>query len=403
MMKTLDELNNLIAASLTATARVETVPLDAACGRVLAKDVISPLELPVADVSAMDGYAFATASADPLTLIGESIAGRPFAGTVGAGECVRIMTGAVVPDGADTVEMQEHIERDGNCITRQRPVKAGANIRYRGEELRIGETVLRAGNILTAPDILLLASLGQAQVAVYERLTVALFSTGDELATPGEALRTAGQIYDSNRYLLKALLQNLPVEILDLGIIRDDETAITAALQQAATADAIITSGGVSVGDYDYLKAAVEHLGTVASYKVKMKPGKPFVYGRIDRAAYFGLPGNPVSGFVGFSRIIRPALWQLAGANPVPMPLALTATLTALLRKAAGRRDFQRGLLSAGTDGWQVQPQGGQDSHRVYGLARANCLIDLPEDSTDQPAGACVTVLPFLADHLGGD
>ncbi len=402
-MKTLDELNNLIAASLTATARVETVPLDAACGRVLAKDVISPLELPVTDVSAMDGYAFATASADPLTLIGESIAGRPFAGIVSAGECVRIMTGAVVPDGADTVEMQEHIERDGNCITRQRPVKAGANIRYRGEELRIGETVLRAGNILTAPDILLLASLGQAQVAVYERLTVALFSTGDELATPGEALRTAGQIYDSNRYLLKALLQNLPVKILDTGIIRDDETAITAALQQAATADAIITSGGVSVGDYDYLKAAVERLGTVASYKVKMKPGKPFVYGHIDRAAYFGLPGNPVSGFVGFSRIIRPALWQLAGANPVPMPLALTATLTAPLRKAAGRRDFQRGLLSAGVDGWQVQPQGGQDSHRVYGLARANCLIDLPEDSADQPAGACVTVLPFLADHLGGD
>ena len=190
---------------------------------------------------------------------------------------------------------------------------------------------------------------------------------------------------------------------MDLGVIRDDETAITAALQQAATADAIITSGGVSVGDYDYLKAAVERLGTVASYKVKMKPGKPFVYGRIDRAAYFGLPGNPVSGFVGFSRIIRPALWQLAGANPVPMPLALTATLTAPLRKAAGRRDFQRGLLSAGTDGWQVQPQGGQDSHRVYGLARANCLIDLPEDSADQPAGACVTVLPFLADHLGGD
>lgn len=402
-MKTLDELNALITASLTATARMETVPLDTACGRVLAKDVVSPLELPVADVSAMDGYAFAAASGATLTLTGESIAGRPFTGTVGAGECVRIMTGAVMPDGADTVEMQEHIERDGSRITLQRPARQGANIRYRGEELRIGETVLHAGNVLTAPDVLLLASLGQAQVAVYERLTVALFSTGDELAAPGEALREAGQHYDSNRYLLKALLQSLPVDIHDLGIIRDDETAITAALQQAATADAIITSGGVSVGDYDYLKAAVGRLGTVASHKVKIKPGKPFVYGHIGRAAYFGLPGNPVSGFVGFSRIIRPALWQLAGANPVPPPLALTATLTAPVRKSAGRRDFQRGLLSAGADGWQVQPQGRQDSHRVYGLARANCLIDLPEAGADQPAGARVTVLPFLAGFFGGD
>lgn len=398
-MQTLDELNAQIAATLAPIARTETVALDDACGRVLAEAITSNIELPVADVSAMDGYAFTANSGDTLTLIGESIAGRPFAGTVGAGECVRIMTGAVVPTGANTVEMQENTTRDGGRITLTRPTPPRANIRYRGEELQLGETVLQPGKILSAADVLLLAALGNAHVRVAAPLTVVLLSSGDELVAPGEALTESGQIYDSNRALLKALLKSLPVRVHDLGIIRDDPAAIEAALQQAANSDAIITSGGVSVGDYDYLKTAVAKLGSVQAYKIKMKPGKPFVFGNIGTAAYFGLPGNPVSSFVGFSQIVRPALWQLAGANPLPAPLTLTVPLAAPVRKAVGRRDFQRGILENGS----VHPQGGQDSHRVYGLARANCLIDLPADSGDQPAGATVTVWPFLASHRGGD
>ena len=380
-MQTLDELNAQIAATLAPIARTETVALDDACGRVLAEAITSNIELPVADVSAMDGYTFTANSGDTLTLIGESIAGRPFAGTVGAGECVRIMTGAVVPDGADTVEMQENTTRDGGRITLTRPTPPRANIRYRGEELQLGETVLQPGKILSAADVLLLAALGCARIRVTAPLT------------------ESGQIYDSNRALLKALLKSLPVHVHDLGIIRDDPAAIEAALQQAANSDAIITSGGVSVGDYDYLKAAVATLGSVQAYKIKIKPGKPFVFGNIGTAAYFGLPGNPVSSFVGFSQIIRPALWRLAGANPLPAPLTLTVPLAAPVRKTAGRRDFQRGILENGS----VTPQNAQDSHRVYGLARANCLIDLPADSGDQPAGAPVTVWPFLASHRGGD
>ena len=398
-MQTLDELNAQIAATLTAISRTETVSLHDACGRVLAAAITSNIELPVADVSAMDGYAFRAGSGERFAVIGESIAGRPFAGTVGAGECVRIMTGAVVPDGADTVEMQENTTRDGDHITLTRATAPRANIRYRGEELQPGETVLHPGKILSAADVLLLAALGHAQAHVAAPLDVAILSTGDELVAPGEALRETGQIYDSNRYLLHALLQSLPVRVHDLGIIRDDPAAIEAALQQAANCDAIITSGGVSVGDYDYLKAAVEKLGSVQAYKIKMKPGKPFVFGNIGTAAYFGLPGNPVSGFVGFSQIIRPALWQLIGANPVPAPLTLNVPLAAPVHKAVGRRDFQRGILENGS----VRPQGGQDSHRVYGLARANCLIDLPAESGDQPAGSVVTVWPFLASHRGGD
>lgn len=398
-MQTLDELNAQIAATLAPIARIKTIALDDACGRVLADTITSAIELPVADISAMDGYAFRTGSGDRLTVIGESIAGRPFAGTVGAGESVRIMTGAVVPPGADTVEMQENTTRDGEYITLNRATPPRANIRYRGEELTRGETVLPPGKILGAADILLLAALGNAHVRVVAPPEIALFSSGDELVAPGEPLREHGQIYDSNRALLKALLKTLPVRVHDLGIIRDDPAAIETALQQAAKSDAIITSGGVSVGDYDYLKAAVATLGSVQAYKIKIKPGKPFVFGNIGTAAYFGLPGNPVSAYVGFSQIIRPALWRLAGANPLPAPLTLTVPLAAPVRKAVGRRDFQRGILENGS----VTPQNAQDSHRVYGLARANCLIDLPAGSGDQPAGATVTVWPFLASHRGGD
>lgn len=403
-MLTLDELNALIANALQAPTKAgETVALHQAQGRVLDADVISPLNMPVVDVSAMDGYAFHHDGTTRLVLIGESVAGKPFAGKVGAGECVRIMTGAVVPEGADSVEMQENVVRDGEHIVLSQKVKSGSHIRRAGEEVREGETVLRAGQVLTAADILLLAALGQAHVKVRARFAVGVFSTGDELVSPGGALSERGQIYDSNRALLIALLQEMPVEIIDGGIVRDDLAAIKDTLaEMGGRCDVILTSGGVSVGDYDFLKDAVQALGEIKSYKVKMKPGKPFVFGRVGKAVYFGLPGNPVSGFVGFSRIVRPALWQMAGADPAPEAFSLVVPLAQGVRKSAGRRDFQRGHLQRTESGWQVVPQGAQDSHRIYGLARANCLIDLPAASGDLVAGDQVTVWPFFGRFAGG-
>ncbi|MDO5091292.1 MAG: molybdopterin molybdotransferase MoeA [Cardiobacteriaceae bacterium] len=403
-MLTLDELNALIAAALPAREKgSESIALHDAPGRILAEDLLSPLAIPGADVSAMDGYAFYHDGSTRLALAGESIAGKPFAGTLQAGECVRIMTGAVVPEGADTVEMQENVAREGDHIVLQHPAKTGKHIRRAGEEVKPGDAVLAAGQILSAADILLLAALGQAQVTVRKRLKIGIFSTGDELVAPGAALTASGQIYDSNRALLIALLQELPVDIIDGGIVRDDPAAIKQTLtDMGAHCDAILTSGGVSVGDYDFLKDAVAALGEIQSYKVKMKPGKPFVFGRVGNAAYFGLPGNPVSSFVGFSRIVRPALWQMAGADPAPAPFSLVVPLAAPVRKAPGRQDFQRGLLQQTANGWQVAPQGAQDSHRIYGLARANCLIDLAADSGDVAAGDAVTVWPFFSRFAGG-
>lgn len=404
-MISLEDLNRLLAKELqTALQPPEAVALEAALGRVLAEDVQSSVNIPSDNVSAMDGYAVladaALAAGETLTVVGESIAGRPFAGQVRRGECVRIMTGAVVPEGADSIVMQEHVQRSGEKITLTRGAAAKENIRYAGEELAQGEIVLRRGQRLQAADILLLASVGRASVLAAPRLKAAVFSTGDELVPAGSALTKTGQIYDSNRPLLKALLQDLPVEVQDFGLIADEPAQIEAALAQAAAqCDVIITSGGVSVGDYDFLKGAVEKLGEIRQYKVKMKPGKPFVYGKIGKAWYFGLPGNPVSGFVGFQQIIAPALWRLAGAEP-PLGLALQLPLAAAVHKTPGRQDFQRGVMRMGASGWEVQPQGRQDSHRVYGLARANCFIVLEAEEGSKAAGECVTVIPFPS-HFG--
>lgn len=403
-MKTLDQLNELIRAALAdALPQLPPEPkaLAEARGRVLAAPVLSPLAIPAADLSAMDGYAL-NGDGDRFRLVGESSAGRPYPEQLSPGTAVRIMTGAVVPAGADRVAMQENVSRSGDEIVLNAPCRRGQNIRRRGEELEPGVEVLRAGKILSAADVLLLASLGLAAVPVYRPLTVALISSGDELLAAGQRPTVPGQLYDSNRPLLRALLDELPVTVRDLGIIPDQPAALEAALRAASAADAIISSGGVSVGDYDFLKATVEKLGTVASYKVKMKPGKPFVFGHIGKAVYFGLPGNPVSSFVGFSRIIRPALWQLAGADPLPPPFCLPALLSEPLKKKGDRRDFQRGRLTFSGTGWTVAPQGPQDSHRVYGLARANCLIDLPAAAGDLEVGAPVITWPFFANFLGG-
>lgn len=406
-MLSLDELQQMIAAQLQTlqTHAQEYIALNEAQGRVLAQSLISSMNVPSANVSAMDGYALhqAPKANERLSVIGESIAGKAFAGAVQAGQAVRIMTGAVVPEGADCVVMQENVERLEHEIVLQKDSRLGDNIRRMGEEIAFGAEVLSVGRRLNAADILLLAALGVAQVPVFKRLKVAVLSTGDELVAVGNPLSADGQIYDSNRAMICALLQKLPVEIVDFGLIADDLAAIKATLATAAqTCSVVITSGGVSVGDYDFLRKAVEALGKIHTYQVKMKPGKPFVFGSIGQAVYFGLPGNPVSSYVGMNRIVMPALWQLANAQALP-ELVLQLPLAQALKKAAGRRDFQRGVMQKSAQGWEVGVASRQDSHRVLGLSSANCLIDLPEEMENPVAGTLVDVYPFLSQFSGGD
>ena len=376
----------------------ESVALAQAAGRVLAQDIVTPVSIPSSHVSAMDGYALpqAAAAQSSLKIVGESAAGKPFTGSLKAGECIRIMTGATVPACCATVVIQENVIRAGERIVLQQDAPTAANIRYAGEEIQAGQTVLSAGRILRHADIMVLAAQGIASVAVQRKLRVAILSTGNELAEAGNPI-TAHQIYDSNRPMLHSKLRDCPVDIVDLGKLPDSLEATVQMLHQAAAdSDVVITSGGVSVGDYDYLRQAVAQVGTIHHYKVAMKPGKPFVFGQLGSAWYFGLPGNPVSGYVGFDLFIRAALWQIAGATPIPQPLRFQAALTCNVKKAAGRADIQRAIISQNSDGtWQATPTGKQDSHRILGVSQANAYMILPQECGDLAAGEMVTVQPL--------
>ena len=368
----------------------QTLPLAQAAGRVLAQDIVAPLAIPGSNVSAMDGYALpqAAPAQSSLKIVGESAAGSPFAGSPKIGECIRIMTGATVPE--------ENVIRDGDHIVLQQDAPAAANIRYAGEEIQAGQTLFTAGRILRHADIMVLAAQGIGSVAVQRKLRIGILSTGNELVEAGNPI-AAHQIYDSNRPMLHSKLRDCPVEIIDLGKLPDNLDATVQKLHQAAEqSDVVITSGGVSVGDYDYLRQAVAQVGTIHHYKVAMKPGKPFVFGQLGSAWYFGLPGNPVSGFVGFDVFIRAALWQIAGATPIPQPLRFQAALTRNVKKAAGRADIQRAIISQNSDGtWQATPTGKQDSHRILGVSQANAYMILPQERGDLAAGEMVTVQPL--------
>ena len=312
----------------------ENIALAQAAGRVLAQDIVAPVSTPSSHVSAMDGYALpqAAPAQSSLKIVGESAAGSPFTGSLKAGECIRIMTGATVPACCTTVIIQENVARDGDHIVLQQDAPAAANIRYAGEEIQAGQTLFTAGRILRHADIMVLAAQGIASVVVQRKLRVAILSTGNELAEAGSPI-AAHQIYDSNRPMLHSKLRDCPVDIVDLGKLPDSLASTVQMLHQAAEqSDVVITSGGVSVGDYDYLRQAVAQVGTIHHYKVAMKPGKPFVFGQMGRAWYFGLPGNPVSGFAGFDIFLRAALWQLAGAAEIPQPLRFQAALGQRLR-----------------------------------------------------------------------
>lgn len=392
-------------------------PLQEAVNHITAEAIIAPMDLPRQPVSAMDGYALATNSPrqaqQMFSVVGESVAGAPFEGEMKPCQAVRIMTGAVVPSQSDTVVMQENVTRHHEdelpIITLNKMIQQGKNIRQQGEEIQAGETLIDPGTPINPSHICLLASMGIAELNTYAPLSVGLIASGDELRHVGEPLSTNSQIYNANTPSLRALLSNLPIRLIDYGIMPDDLSATKAVLSKASeTCDVVITSAGVSVGDYDYLTTAIEELGTISHYKVAMKPGKPFVQGTLNKpdgngeCFYFGLPGNPLSTFIGCLLLVKPALWQLAGAAQPNQMLHFAATLSATVKKRPGRRDFQRGIMTQRADGnWDVAPLNTQDSHRVKGLSQANCLIDLPEESADKAVGDSVMVIP-LGNTVGG-
>lgn len=379
----------------------ERLPLRSALGRVLAADVTSPLAVPGHTNSAMDGYAVAGASlpasgTGELTVAGSSFAGHPYDRPVQSGQCVRIMTGAVMPDGTDTVVPQEHAEKVSEHRVRvDDRHRTGQNVRQAGEDIREGDIVLHAGHRLAASDLGLLASLGVGEVAVTRRPRVAFFSTGDELRSIGDRLRP-GEIYDSNRYTLYGMLTGLGADIIDMGVVPDTPEATLAAFRRAAAnADAVITSGGVSVGEADYVKDSVTALGRIEFSKVAMKPGRPLTFGRIGEAFFFGLPGNPVSVMVTFYLFVQPALRRLAGDSVVE-PLILRARCESKLRKKPGRTEYQRGILSADPAGDLVVARTGpQGSGILSSMAQANCFIVLPADFETVEPGTKVPVIPF--------
>lgn len=375
----------------------EQLPLPEALGRVLASDIASPLAVPPFDNSAMDGYAVRLAdlaSGTPLIMAGKAFAGQPYQGEWPAGHCVRIMTGAPVPPGTDAVVMQEETQADGDRITFLAQPEPGQNIRRAGSDIGKGACVLLAGTRLTPREMPLLASLGVATVAVRRPLKVAIFSTGDELKPVGTPL-AHGDIYDSNRYGVRAMLARLGCDCLDLGIIPDDPAQLRAAFIRAdEEADVLITTGGVSVGEADFTKQLLDELGEIGFWKLAIKPGKPFAFGRLPRTWFFGLPGNPVSAMVTFDQLVQPALAKLAGQH-FERPLQLQAIVAEPLKKSPGRLDFQRGILSQGPNGLEVRSTGSQDSAVFSSLSRANCYIVLERERGCVAAGETVTVEPF--------
>jgi molybdopterin molybdotransferase len=396
-----DKAREAIRACLTPVAEVESVPIRQSLGRVLAQDVVPGINVPGHDNSAMDGWAVRSADLSSsqdvlLKEIGSAFAGRAFRGTIRAGECVRVMTGAVMPPGADTVVVQEVCRAENERVVVPAGQKAGQNVRAAGEDLKAGVPVLRAGQPVRAAELGLIASLGIAEVRVKRRLRVAFFSTGDELASIGTPLQE-GQVYDSNRYTLHGMLQGLGVDIIDLGVVRDDPAKLEAAFRDAAArADAVITTGGVSVGEADFVKQLMARLGEVLFWKIAMRPGRPMAFGRIASGAgsafLFGLPGNPVAVMVTFHQFVRDALLVLGGrTDAFEIPL-LNATSASPIRKVPGRTEYQRGILFRDGGEWKVRTTGQQGSGVLRSMSEANCFIVLEHERGSVAAGEPVAV-----------
>lgn len=394
------EARRRILDSVSTLDGYEKVALRSALGRVLAESIHSPVDVPLATNSAMDGYALAgtdlpASGTRELKVIGTAWAGRPYPNMLGAGECVRIFTGAILPKGADTVVIQERCNRRDDQLIISTDTRAGDNVRAAGEDIAKGAQVLAAGQRLQPAELGLLASLGLGEVIVRRRLRVAFFSTGDELRSIGESLEP-GMIYDSNRYTLYGMLTRLGCEIIDMGVVRDTPEATDSAFRAATdSADVLITSGGVSVGDADYVKTTLEKLGEVGFWKVAMKPGRPLAFGRINDCVFFGLPGNPVSVMVTFYQFVQPALRRMMG-EIVADPITVKARCQSRLKKRPSRFEFQRGILSQDDNGeLVVHKTGMQGSGILSSMSQANCFILLPVDATTVEPGDLVDVQPF--------
>ncbi|MGA7983571.1 MAG: gephyrin-like molybdotransferase Glp [Burkholderiales bacterium] len=395
-----DKAREAIRACLAPVAGVERVATRSALGRVLEQEIVPAFDVPAHDNSAMDGYAVRAADlgADGETRleeIGAALAGRPYKGKVGRGECVRVTTGAVMPAGTDTVVIQEVARIEGDAIVVPAGQKRGQNTRAAGEDLKRGVAVLGPGRALAPADLGLIASLGIGEVNVRRRLRVAFFSTGDELASIGAPL-AEGQVYDSNRYTLYGMLARLGVELIDMGVVRDDPALLEAAFASAAAnADAIVTSGGVSVGEADYTKQMMAKLGEVLFWTIAMRPGRPMAFGRIGNAALFGLPGNPVAVMVTFYQFVRDALLYLAGrTGEFAIPL-MRVTSSHPIRKVPGRTEYQRGVLFRDGGEWKVRTTGQQGSGVLRSMSEANCFIVLEHERGRVEAGEPVQVQLF--------
>jgi len=398
---TVDQARTVISRHLKPVDGTMRVPLRSALNRFLAEDVLSPIDVPAHVNAAMDGYAvrfadLAATGETELVISATVLAGAALPPLLGPGQAIRIMTGAAVPENADTVVMQEQTRREGDRVWIQPGQHHGQHVRLAGEDLHQGATAVRRGKRLHAAELGLIASLGVGEVSVFRPLRVAFFSTGDELASIGQPLAD-GQIYDSNRYTLHGMLTAQGFECFDLGVVRDHPVAIENAFEEAARmADVVITSGGVSVGEADFIKPLLARMGEVVFWKIAMKPGRPLAYGRLGPCHFFGLPGNPVAVMVTFYAFVRDALLTLAGADPLPVVPRFTVRTTTPLKKAPGRTEFQRGIVSQNAQGeWTVRSTGNQGSGILRSMAEANCFIVLPQEGGSVAAGAEVEIQLF--------
>ena len=389
---------NHILSGITAVVAPELLPVTRALGRVLAEDFQAPIDVPPADNSAVDGYAVGSADIPAtgtreLVVVADLAAGFVFDGALGVGQALRIMTGAPMPAGADTVYPQEIVERSGDRV-RIAPLAKGANVRLRGEDVEAGAIVVEAGTVLRPQEIGLMTSLGAWQLMVRRRPRVAVMSTGDEVAEPGTP-RRPGQIYDANRFTLRGSIEQCGGEVIDLGIVPDDRATLRGRLQEAAAdADVVLTSGGVSVGVYDLVKEVLAEIGAIDFWQVAMQPGRPLAVGSIADTAFFGLPGNPVASLLSFMLFVRPVIYKLGGRRTL-FPECWQARALEPMSKKVGRTEYKRGILRWSGSAWEVRTTGPQGSGILSSMVAGNCLIVLDEGRADVAAGELVTVEPF--------
>lgn len=398
-LRSLEQALVTMLTQVTSLVEYETISLTQASGRINAQPINSPINVPPFANSAMDGYAVRIADLTTtaiLPIAGKAFAGQPFQGQWPTGSCIRIMTGAPIPAGTEAVIMQEQAEVKAHGVQFSQLPKAGQNVRLAGEDIRQNATVLMAGTKLSVAHLSLVASLGVENVCVYRRLKVALFSTGDELQAPGQPLQ-AGQIYDTNRFAIKLMLEKMGCEIIDLGIIGDDRQALgNTFIQAASLADLIISSGGVSVGEADYTKQMLDELGDVSFWQLAIKPGKPFAFGKLKDAWFCGLPGNPVSAALTFYQLVQPLINKLSGYTQWQPPMRFKVPTLDPLKKSVGRLDFQRGILSSNDQGeLVVKSTGHQGSHIFSSFSQGNCFIVLERDRGCVAANEIVTVELF--------